>query len=238
MSVFRVDATIIASATGGSKEGPPVMTARVRCSVRTLLALLDHVNQFGGMVTWAFADSNEAWPLFWPAATAGADIPMESRSDSHLRSMRDEAVRCWDGALSEMTKKRDWLRMLGAHDCVADQLFLPFRGVDAVITIPNFVNEFLAATTEARLCPDLRVLGYRLIGQWLAGASGRQVVSRLGHYTGLDSSSKDWRWHEAELTGSVCGLDLAWTLQPPGIPEIVTNDGLGELLMSKPAWAS
>jgi len=110
-------------------------------------------------------------PSFWPAAVKDAplDVEMPTHSDHPgLRSLRDEANRCWDMAFEQMEGRGEWLRLMGAAPCMANALLLPFQEIEFVLRFENTEQKFEELLNE--LCnpngyPETRLLGYSLCNQ-------------------------------------------------------------------------
>jgi len=161
----RTDAWLI-DADGGSKGPPSSVGLRAPSELTLTVAAL--ASQQGAQITLGDV-CGCAYPLFYAANAKGVppSIALESTSDSHMRSMMEEAVRCWDAAHEDAEKRAGWLHTLGAHPCVYDRLVAPFNLVESTLTgvDPRRLSRELISLDKQ---PDLRILGYRLAEQWIA----------------------------------------------------------------------
>jgi len=110
-------------------------------------------------------------PSFWPAAIKDAPLDLEMPTHSQhsgLRSLRDEADRCWDMAYNQMYDRGQWLRLMGAAPCMSNMLLLPFQEIEFVLRFENTEQKFEELLNE--LCnpngdPETRLFGYSLCNQ-------------------------------------------------------------------------
>jgi hypothetical protein len=216
---------LVDSATGGSKSGPPVLSTVINVPFTAILPLAMLVSVYRGVVT---LDYSQEWlshsPSFWPAATELPTIPMESKSDSGLLSMQDEAKRCWVAAQDDMQRRNEWLSLLGLHASVRNQLSLPFKAVALVVSIPNLCNDFIVELCEHTMYPELRLLGYQLLNLWLAGKASRRVCSKWRYspvgYAGHTMEKRNEQWAAASF------LDYS-----------SNDEKLVGVFQKRPAWA-
>lgn len=118
-----------------------------------------------------FDTSETDRPSFWPAAVK--DAPLNTEMPTHsdhpgLRSLRDEADRCWDMAYEQMQDRGEWLRLMGAAPCMADTLILPFQEIHFVLRYEGKIENFetlLTDLTDETQFPETRLLGYALCNQ-------------------------------------------------------------------------
>jgi hypothetical protein len=107
-------------------------------------------------------------PAFWPAAVKDAplDVGMPTHSDHPgLRSLKDEANRCWDMALQQMQDRGEWLRLMGAAPCMAQTLMLPFRELSFALRYEGKTEtlvDMLSELTHPSQFPETRLFGYKL----------------------------------------------------------------------------
>jgi hypothetical protein len=107
-------------------------------------------------------------PSFWPAGVKEAPLNVEMPTHSDhpgLRSLKDEADRCWDVAYGQMKDRGEWLRLMGAAPCMANTLLTPFQEIEFVLRCENTCTKFehlLDELTHENQYPETRLLGYSL----------------------------------------------------------------------------
>jgi hypothetical protein len=142
------------------------------CRVLTpaLLWAFPALSKAGSQITYLNEDIGYGRPSFWPAAVSEPlNTEMPTHSDHPgLRSLKDEADRCWDMAFDQMTERGEWLRLMGAHKHMAFTLFMPFQEIPFALRIETKIETFENLLNE--LCgenqyPETRLLGYSLCNQ-------------------------------------------------------------------------
>ena len=119
-------------------------------------------------IDYVHEDLDTSRPSFWPAAVK--DAPLDTEMPTHsdhpgLRSLRDEADRCWDMAFEQMNDRGEWLRLMGAAPCMAKTLLLPFQEIEFVLRFENTKEKFdelIAELVVGNQYPETRLLGYSL----------------------------------------------------------------------------
>jgi len=106
-------------------------------------------------------------PSFWPASIKNGplDTEMPTHSDQGLRSLRDEANRCWDMAFNQMIERGEWLRLMGADQCMELSLLTPFIDILFSLKFQGSDETFqtlLDDLTEDKNFPETRLFGYLL----------------------------------------------------------------------------
>jgi hypothetical protein len=107
-------------------------------------------------------------PSFWPAAVKDAplNVEMPSHTDQQgLRSLKDEADRCWYMAYDQMKERGEWLRLMGAAPCMSNMLLMPFQAVQFTLRFEDTAGKFedlLNELTNEDQYPEIRLLGYML----------------------------------------------------------------------------
>jgi hypothetical protein len=108
-------------------------------------------------------------PSFWPAALKNPPLNVEMPSHTDfpgMRSLRDEANLGWDKAFVQMNERGEWLRLMGADQCMADTLLLPFQELHFVLRFEGLAENFRdmvdTLTSECQY-PETRLFGYGLI---------------------------------------------------------------------------
>ena len=108
------------------------------------------------------------YPSFWPAGLK--ETPLDTEIPSHsdhpgLRSLKDEAVRCWEMSLTQMNDRGEWLKLLGAHPCMIRTLQLPFQLLVCKISYKGsrtVLRKMLGELTKGDQFPETRLLGFHL----------------------------------------------------------------------------
>jgi len=125
------------------------------------------LSRAGCLIQYTHEELKTNRPSFWPAALKDGplDLEMPSHSDQPgMRSLKDEANRCWDMAFQQMKDRGEWLRLMGADASMANTLLMPFLEIDVVIRYEGSsykLQEMLEELASSRF-PETRLLGFRL----------------------------------------------------------------------------
>jgi len=83
-------------------------------------------------------------PRVWRSNTVrrGAVVELETFSDAKLRSMAEEAYRCWQQLAEDIKKRISWMHLLGGHEDIQNRMASPL--VVYQIEIRTLHDDFLA----------------------------------------------------------------------------------------------
>lgn len=132
-----------------------------------LLWAVPALTRAGCLVQFTHEELKTNRPSFWPAGLKEGplDVEMPSHTDHPgLRSLKDEANRCWDMAFQQMKDRGEWLRLMGADRCMDNTLLMPFQELTVSIRYEGSsykLQELLEELVTNRF-PETRLLGYKL----------------------------------------------------------------------------
>lgn len=125
------------------------------------------LSRAGCLIEYTHEEFSTVRPSFWPAALKDGplDLEMPSHTDQPgMRSLKDEANRCWDMAFDQMEARGEWLRLMGAARCMANTLLLPFQEITATIRFEGAeykLHAMFSQINESQF-PETRLLGFKL----------------------------------------------------------------------------
>jgi hypothetical protein len=125
------------------------------------------LSRAGCLIEYIHEEFSTVRPSFWPASLKDGplDLEMPSHTDQPgMRSLKDEANRCWDMAFEQMEARGEWLRLMGAARCMANTLLMPFQELTVMIRFENdkdTLETMLLAIDETPF-PETRLLGFKL----------------------------------------------------------------------------